>query len=308
MGQATRTTRRLLPLAVGVVAALVIAAVGAVALPGTSGRERTPTIDVTADAVGVSVSSVPVTEVEPAAAVATEVDLEKIAMAHDSFPKVAKDERAAADARQAQRVAKKQAELEAEAAKQADEERAAEKERLAAEKRAAEEEAKQRAEKVKQDEAAKDDGGHEDKDDGGHKDEDDGAHGGKDDGGHEDEEAPSEPSWWPEHRWAHAVDCTVDVDGQTAVGSWDLWLKYGGDWRFVSASPSPSEVTGTDGDKVKLVYTDLTANFTKQHEDKTKFRGGPVSVIVANAADPSETKTFDVDLWVAARDDGTCPA
>lgn len=290
----------------GVVGALVIAAAGAVALPGASGGERTPTIDATADAIGVSVSSLPVAEVEPAGAVAPEVDPEEIATAHDSFPDVAKDQRAAADAKQAQRVAKKQAELEAEAARQAEKAAAAEKERLAADKRAAEEKAKQRAEKAKQDETAKDDGGHEDEDGEAHKDKD--KHKDKDAGGHEDEQAPSEPSWWPEHRWAHAVDCTVSADGQTAVGSWDLWLKYGGEWRFVSASPSPSEVTGTDGDKVKLVYTDLTASFAKQHEDTTKFRGGPVSVIVANAADPSETKTFDLDLWVAARDDGSCPA
>ena len=281
MGRGTRTTRWVLPLATGVAAALVLAAAGAVALPGAYGSERTPTVDATAGAVGVSVPAVPASKAEVEPATAPKVDLEKVAEAHDSFPDVTKDQRAAADAKQAQRVASKQAQLEAEAAKRDEQDAAAEKERLAAEKRAAEKE----TEKPKEDAPAKDEPVKDDR---------------------KDEDAPTAPAWWPGHRWAHAVDCTVD--GQTAVGTWDLWLKYGGDWRFVSASPSPTQVSGTDGDKVKLVYADHTASFHKQHEDETKFRGGPVSVTVANAADASQTKTFDVDLWVVARDDGTCPA
>jgi hypothetical protein len=123
-----------------------------------------------------------------------------------------------------------------------------------------------------------------------------------------DKDQSTKPDWWPEHVWAHVVSCTVSEDGQTVTGTWDVWVKYGGDWLFVSASDDPDEVSGTDGDKTKIVYADRTATLHKEHDGMAKYRGGPVHITLANAADSSETHTFKADLWVVAKNDGTCPA
>lgn len=123
-----------------------------------------------------------------------------------------------------------------------------------------------------------------------------------------DKDQSTRPDWWPQHVWAHATGCAVAEDGQSVVGTWDVWIKYGGAWVFVSASDDPDEVSGTDGDKVKVVYAGRAATLHKERDGMAKYRGGPVYVTVANAADPAETRTFQVDLWVVAQDYGTCPA
>lgn len=285
-------TGRILPLAGGIVAAVVITGVAALAMSGPPDEFDPPIVDAAADEVGASSSAAPAEDPEGEAATpaAAKVDLDKIAQAHDSFPEVSKEARAATEARQAERVAEKKAQQEAEREEKA---AAAEKERQAAEKEAAKKRAAEQDEVKdgsKHDETAKGDDPKKDK---------------KAD---EPKDDPAKPTWWPEHHWAHAVSCTVSEDGQSVQGTWDLWLKHGGDWTYVAASPSPAEVSGTDGDKLKLVYPDRSASFYKEHDGKVKYRGEAISVTVANTADTSETRTFQVDLWVVAGPEGSCPA
>lgn len=291
-------TGRILPLVGGIVAAVAITGVAALAMSGPPEEFEPPIVEAAVDDVDASLPATPAPNVEDEATkpVVAEVDHDKVARAHDSFPQVSKEARAATEAKQAERVAVKRAQQEAEEAKKA---AAAEKQRQeaqkeAAAKRAAEQEknkeATKQSEAAQKDEAAKQDAKK------------------KDEKADEPKDDPAKPAWWPEHHWAHVATCTVSEDGQTVQGTWDLWLKHGGDWAYVAASPSPAEVSGTDGDKLKLVYPDRTASFHKEHGGKVKYRGETISVTVANAADASETRTFKVDLWAVAGTDGSCPA
>lgn len=288
-----KATRRLVPLLLGIVAAVAIAGVAAFALPGASDASSPAvrSVEATAHAVGV----VPVSDV-PAKAAPTKkapptstVDTAKLAAARDSFPTVPKADRVAAKL----------------AAKEADETRKAEEEaaRLRAEEKAKAEADAQAAAKADQKDQQDNQKG-EEKDGKAEKPKDEEEHGKPKD---EDKEA-TKPEWWPEHVWGHAVSCTVTDGGASVVGNWDVWLKYGGDWAFVSASPDPSEVSGTDGDKVKLTYRDMAAVLHKEHDGKAKYRGGPIQVTVQAAGDPASTRTFTVDLWVVADADRSCPS
>lgn len=112
-------------------------------------------------------------------------------------------------------------------------------------------------------------------------------------------ETPS--AWWPEHVWAHLQSCTsVDVEAGKVDGAWHVWLKYGGDRTYRSASPGPNNVTN-HGDKVGLDYA---ATAVKSHGGWHKAKAGPVSVTVDGP--DGQSKTFQVDLWDKVAEDGTC--
>jgi hypothetical protein len=272
MGAPAWTTR----VVAGVTAALVIGAGAALALPVITGS-GTPTV---------SVDEVP--------------DTSHAALVKEYEQKVA-ERKADLEAAKERQATLQKATQEAKAAKEAEDKAAAEAQAEADAKAKAEEEAKAKA---KEDAAAKDTTDSSTTKDAKESTDKES----KESTETKDKEQSTTPDWWPEHVWAHATSCTVAEDGQTVVGTWDVWIKHGGDWVFVSASDDPGEVSGTDGDKVKIVYADRTATLYKEHDGMAKYRGGPVHVTVANAADSSETHTFKVDLWVVAKDDGTCPA
>jgi hypothetical protein len=305
------TARRIVPLLLGIVAAVAIAGVAAFALPGASGPSG-PVVrsaEATADAGGAAPASV-VAAKEPAPATtptARSVDPVKIAAARDSFPEVPKADRSAADRKQAERVAAKLAAKEAEAARKAEEE--AVRERAEAKAKAeADAQAAAKADQKDQQESKKREGeeGTAEKPTAEKPKDDRSKHDKPKDQKKGEDEQPATPAWWPEHVWGHAVSCTVNDGGASVVGNWDVWLKYGGDWAFVSASPAPAEVSGTDGDKVKLTYRDVTAALHKEHDGKAKYLGGPVEVTVHDAGDTASTRTFKVDLWVVADAEGDC--
>lgn len=287
-----RITRRIVPLVVGVTAAVGIAGVAALALPGITATPPVVEDEVvtTAEAQAVTTDATPKSDPEPNKVVSEpKIDVAKVAKARDSFPDVPKEVRLAKEAKQAERVAAKKAAEQAAKEKAAKEKTAAEKaakeaaEKDAARKAAAEKEAAKKKAAAEKDAAKKDSGDKTTKDP-----------------GHKDKQ---HDAWWPEHVWAHPQSCgAVDLDAGTVAGTWHVWLKYGGAWDYVGASPKPSNVAN-HGDKVRLDYS-ATAQVVKTHDGWSKAKAGPVNVTV-NGPD-GKSKTFPVDLWVKVGADGTC--
>lgn len=293
-----RSTRRIVPLVIGVTAAIGIAGVAAVALPGVTSRAPVVVDPVQTDGSAAAVAvPKPAADVdEPQDEPAPKADPTKVVAAHDSFRQVSDEIRVAMAAKEAEWVAEKKAREQLAAEKAAQEEAA--KQAAAKEQQARDAAAKEQAEKdqSKKEQAAKlpvD----EPKKDATHKEPVDKP---KKDGGEKDEQ---HDAWWPEHVWAHAQSCDqVDLDAGTVTGTWHLWLKYGGDWTYASASPSPSKIQH-HGDKVRLDHS-ATATVVKTGDGWSKAKAGPVQVTV-NGPD-GQSKTFAVDLWVKVGADGTC--
>ncbi len=285
-----RVTRRVVPLVIGVTAAIGIAGVAAIALPGMVAAPPVVEDPVSADAAAATIEATvdePSVDEAPPKEEATktpEVDLEKVAKARDSFPDVPKEDQEAKEAKQAERVAQKKAEEKAAAEKAAAEKAAKDAARKeAAEKEAAKQQQKKEQEAAEKDKASKD--------------------AAEKDKAEKDKAEKEHVAWWPEHVWAHLQSCSsVDLDAGTVTGTWHLWLKHGGDWTYVSASAAPDSVHD-HGDKVRLDYA-TTATVVKTHDGWSKAKAGPVSVTVAGP--DSQTKTFTVDLWAKVDADGVC--
>ena len=274
-----RWTRRVVPVVVGVAVTVGGIAVAAVALPGRD-LPRPVIEDPVGGEVATTAGALPAQKVQAEdddAPATPKLDTLGIAAAYDSFPKLPQEQLDAQAAKQAERVAAKKAEEDAQreaaeqAAKEADEKEAVE--AKAADKDAGDKGDTKQGTDTQEKSHAKD----------------------------------GSADWWPGHVAAHLQHCTsVDLAAGTVTGTWDVWLKGGGDWSFVAATPAPASEEWHGDDKLRLTLEDQTATVVKEKDGWSKAKGGPVTVTVAKADASDVTKTFTLALWVKIDPDGTC--